>query len=102
MQVLKFLMENNTANALPGQITIGNLILQVFHSVFSIYFLDKTKKKSFYICGTLCFLFLKSGCYQDCAVGLLFALLPVLGGSSGVLQGVISMTKLSVNFQNTL
>ncbi|XP_024953454.1 K(+) efflux antiporter 4 isoform X5 [Citrus sinensis] len=30
---------------------------------------------------------------QDCAVGLLFALLPVLGGSSGVLQGVISMTK---------
>jgi hypothetical protein len=30
---------------------------------------------------------------QDCAVGLLFALLPVLGGNSGVLQGVISMTK---------
>uniref|UniRef100_A0A2P2M720 K+ efflux antiporter family protein n=1 Tax=Rhizophora mucronata TaxID=61149 RepID=A0A2P2M720_RHIMU len=31
---------------------------------------------------------------QDCAVGLLFALLPVLGGASGVLQGVLSMTKL--------
>ncbi|GMQ03653.1 hypothetical protein CsSME_00049381 [Camellia sinensis var. sinensis] len=30
---------------------------------------------------------------QDCAVGLLFALLPVLGGTSGVLQGIISMTK---------
>ncbi|KAF9614010.1 hypothetical protein IFM89_014810 [Coptis chinensis] len=30
---------------------------------------------------------------QDCAVGLLFALLPVLGGTSGVLQGVVSMTK---------
>ncbi|XP_030448329.2 K(+) efflux antiporter 4 isoform X1 [Syzygium oleosum] len=30
---------------------------------------------------------------QDCAVGLLFALLPVLGGTSGILQGVISMTK---------
>ncbi|XVE70583.1 hypothetical protein DITRI_Ditri10aG0083200 [Diplodiscus trichospermus] len=30
---------------------------------------------------------------QDCAVGLLFALLPVLVGSSGVLQGVLSMTK---------
>ncbi|KAK9102178.1 hypothetical protein Sjap_019432 [Stephania japonica] len=30
---------------------------------------------------------------QDCAVGLLFALLPVLCGTSGVLQGVISMTK---------
>ncbi|XP_030953108.1 K(+) efflux antiporter 4-like isoform X3 [Quercus lobata] len=32
----------------------------------------------------------------DCAVGLLFALLPVLGGTSGVLQGVISITKLLV------
>ncbi|PKA57214.1 K(+) efflux antiporter 4 [Apostasia shenzhenica] len=30
---------------------------------------------------------------QDCAVGLLFALLPVLRGTSGVLQGAISMTK---------
>ncbi|KFK40325.1 potassium efflux antiporter [Arabis alpina] len=30
---------------------------------------------------------------QDCAVGLLFALLPVLGGTSGVLQGVLSMGK---------
>uniref|UniRef100_A0A7C9AC97 Cation/H+ exchanger transmembrane domain-containing protein n=1 Tax=Opuntia streptacantha TaxID=393608 RepID=A0A7C9AC97_OPUST len=30
---------------------------------------------------------------QDCTVGLLFAFLPVLGGSSGVLQGVVSMTK---------
>ncbi|XP_020261844.1 K(+) efflux antiporter 4-like isoform X1 [Asparagus officinalis] len=30
---------------------------------------------------------------QDCAVGLLFALLPVLGGTSGALQGVISMAK---------
>ncbi|KAK4401218.1 K(+) efflux antiporter 4 [Sesamum angolense] len=30
---------------------------------------------------------------QDCAVGLLFALLPVLGGTSGVMQGVMSMTK---------
>ncbi|KAL1829386.1 hypothetical protein DCAR_0208722 [Daucus carota subsp. sativus] len=30
---------------------------------------------------------------QDCAVGLLFALLPILGGTSGVLQGVISMTQ---------
>ncbi|GFS43305.1 K+ efflux antiporter 4 [Actinidia rufa] len=30
---------------------------------------------------------------QDCAVGLLFALLPILGGTSGLLQGVMSMTK---------
>ncbi|GAB4837817.1 K(+) efflux antiporter 4 [Ancistrocladus abbreviatus] len=33
---------------------------------------------------------------QDCAVGLLFALLPVLGGTSGVLQGFMSMAKLLV------
>ncbi|KAI5664673.1 hypothetical protein M9H77_23996 [Catharanthus roseus] len=30
---------------------------------------------------------------QDCAVGLLFALLPILGGTSGVLAGMGSMTK---------
>ncbi|XP_052186971.1 K(+) efflux antiporter 5 [Diospyros lotus] len=34
--------------------------------------------------------------FQDCAVGLLFALLPVLGGNSGILQGMISMGKLLV------
>uniref|UniRef100_A0A9I9CYZ2 Cation/H+ exchanger transmembrane domain-containing protein n=1 Tax=Cucumis melo TaxID=3656 RepID=A0A9I9CYZ2_CUCME len=33
---------------------------------------------------------------QDCAVGLLFALLPVLGGNSGILQGVMSMSKVYV------
>lgn len=30
---------------------------------------------------------------QDCAVGLLFALLPILGGTSNFVQGLISMTK---------
>ncbi|QCD95104.1 monovalent cation:H+ antiporter-2 [Vigna unguiculata] len=32
--------------------------------------------------------------FQDCAVGLLFALLPVLGGNSGLLQGIMSMGRL--------
>lgn len=32
--------------------------------------------------------------FQDCAVGLLFALLPVLGGSSGLLKGIFSMGRL--------
>ncbi|XP_073128772.1 K(+) efflux antiporter 5 [Henckelia pumila] len=32
--------------------------------------------------------------FQDCAVGLLFALLPVLGGSSGILHGMVSMGKV--------
>lgn len=31
---------------------------------------------------------------QDCAVGLLFALLPVLGGSSGIFRGIMSMAKM--------
>ncbi|XP_073110792.1 K(+) efflux antiporter 4 [Elaeis guineensis] len=31
--------------------------------------------------------------FQDCAVGLLFALLPVLGGTSSIFHGAISMTK---------
>ncbi|KAG6538856.1 hypothetical protein ZIOFF_004008 [Zingiber officinale] len=30
---------------------------------------------------------------QDCAVGLLFALLPILGGTSGIFQGLMSVTK---------
>lgn len=56
--VVKFLVEQNSNNALHGQVTIGTLIL------------------------------------QDCAVGLLFALLPVLGGNGGLLQGMVSMGKL--------
>ncbi|CAM8889402.1 unnamed protein product [Rhodiola kirilowii] len=32
--------------------------------------------------------------FQDCAVGVLFALLPVLGGSSGLLHGLLSIGKL--------
>ncbi|KAJ4956998.1 hypothetical protein NE237_013781 [Protea cynaroides] len=32
--------------------------------------------------------------FQDCAVGLLFALLPVLGGNSGLVHGMTSMAKL--------
>ncbi|CAM6090821.1 unnamed protein product [Calypogeia fissa] len=31
---------------------------------------------------------------QDCAVGMLFALLPVLAGENGILQGLISMSKV--------
>ncbi|KAL9225255.1 hypothetical protein vseg_001203 [Gypsophila vaccaria] len=33
---------------------------------------------------------------QDCAVGLLFALLPVLGGNTGILRGIFSMGRLLV------
>ncbi|KAH7557511.1 hypothetical protein JRO89_XS11G0169200 [Xanthoceras sorbifolium] len=58
--VVKFLMEQNSNNALHGQVTIGTLI------------------------------------FQDCAVGLLFALLPVLGGGSGLLHGMLAMGKVLV------
>jgi hypothetical protein len=37
---------------------------------------------------------------QDCAVGLLFALLPILSGASGLLQGVGSMAKSYVQYYN--
>ncbi|XP_023755574.1 K(+) efflux antiporter 5 [Lactuca sativa] len=40
--------------------------------------------------------------FQDCAVGLLFALLPVLGGNSGVLQGMASMGKVLMTLSTYL
>lgn len=52
-------------------------------------------KKLNHCLSAMLHLFKKSAKFylQDCAVGLLFAMLPVLGGTSGVMQGVISMTK---------
>ncbi|XP_076944768.1 K(+) efflux antiporter 5-like isoform X4 [Bidens hawaiensis] len=40
--------------------------------------------------------------FQDCAVGLLFALLPVLGGNSGILQGMVSMGRLLMTLSTYL
>ncbi|KAL8095955.1 K(+) efflux antiporter 5 isoform X2 [Apium graveolens] len=40
--------------------------------------------------------------FQDCAVGLLFALLPVLGGNSGLLQGMASMGKVLLTLSTYL
>eukprot|EP00243_Klebsormidium_subtile_P010895 TRINITY_DN5975_c0_g1_i3.p1 TRINITY_DN5975_c0_g1~~TRINITY_DN5975_c0_g1_i3.p1 ORF type:complete len:652 (+),score=161.58 TRINITY_DN5975_c0_g1_i3:409-2364(+) len=54
--VLKCLGEKSSMGSLPGQITVGTLIL------------------------------------QDCCVGMLFALLPILGGGD-IAQGVISMSR---------
>lgn len=76
-------MERNSISALHGQVTIGTLILQVF-----IFFVSTSVKRTSLVLRQYEVL-----SWQDCAVGLLFALLPVLGGSSGVLQGVLSMTK---------
>ncbi|KAK9214104.1 hypothetical protein WN944_006092 [Citrus x changshan-huyou] len=81
-RVVKFLVEQNNNNALHGQVTIGTLILQVeTFAQFGVVFL-------------LFALGLEFSLTKDCAVGLLFALLPVLGGNSGLLQGMVSMGKL--------
>ncbi|KAI3517612.1 hypothetical protein L1887_16827 [Cichorium endivia] len=40
--------------------------------------------------------------FQDCAVGLLFALLPVLGGNSGIFQGMVSMGKVLMTLSTYL
>ncbi|KAJ9553134.1 hypothetical protein OSB04_017179 [Centaurea solstitialis] len=40
--------------------------------------------------------------FQDCAVGLLFALLPVLGGNSGALQGMVSMGRVLMTLSTYL
>ncbi|KAL8217964.1 hypothetical protein R6Q57_021337 [Mikania cordata] len=40
--------------------------------------------------------------FQDCAVGLLFALLPVLGGNSGILQGLVSMGRVLMTLSTYL
>lgn len=40
--------------------------------------------------------------FQDCAVGLLFALLPVLGGNSGIFQGMVSMGKVLLTLSTYL
>ncbi|KAL9411288.1 hypothetical protein AB3S75_044977 [Citrus x aurantiifolia] len=129
-RVVKFLVEQNSNNALHGQVTIGTLILQVtssflFHSSrvetfaqFGVVFLlfalglefSLTKLKAvghvavlggllqiaifMFLCGitvALCGAKLSEG---DCAVGLLFALLLVLGGNNGLLRGMVSMGKL--------
>ncbi|KAJ0964722.1 hypothetical protein J5N97_025860 [Dioscorea zingiberensis] len=73
--VLKFLMEKNCINSLHGQASYsrhtdssGSLVIII---VFWLYLA------------------------QDCAVGLLFALLPVLGGTSGVFQGTNELYQLA-------
>lgn len=85
--MVKFLVERNSTSSLHGQVTIGILIFQVSLISFYIYKLNI----SFYEVFVSFSLILN---FQDCVVGLLFALLPVLGGNSGLLQGIISMGKL--------
>ncbi|KAJ0623359.1 putative cation/H+ exchanger, sodium/solute symporter superfamily [Helianthus annuus] len=40
--------------------------------------------------------------FQDCVVGLLFALLPVLGGNSGIIQGMVSMGRVLMTLSTYL
>lgn len=92
-QVVKFLVERNSTSSLHGQVTIGILIFQVltrgilYSQIRIVLFII------FLLSSAILFL-ISDFFFQDCVVGLLFALLPVLGGNSGLLQGIISMGKL--------
>ncbi|KAK9180534.1 hypothetical protein WN943_029744 [Citrus x changshan-huyou] len=85
-RVVKFFVEQNNNNALHGQVTIGTLILQL-KAVGHVAVLGGLLQIAIFmsLCGITA---------ADCAVGLLFALLPALDGNSGLLQGMVSMGKL--------
>ncbi|MED6185562.1 K(+) efflux antiporter 6 [Stylosanthes scabra] len=85
-----------SAAKLSGSKSSEGIFVGVFLSMSSTavvlkFLMERNNAKALYgqvIIGTLIL--------QDCAVGLLFALLPVLDGTSGVFQGIMSMTKLLV------
>ncbi|KAK7380201.1 hypothetical protein VNO78_32696 [Psophocarpus tetragonolobus] len=68
---------------------VGSFLSMSSTAVVVKFLVDRNSSNALHVqitIGTLIF--------QDCAVGLLFALLPVLGGNSGLLQGIMSMGKL--------
>ncbi|XP_038684402.1 K(+) efflux antiporter 5 isoform X2 [Tripterygium wilfordii] len=74
---------------LPEGVFVGSFLSMSSTAVVVKFLVERNSSNSIHgqvTIGTLIF--------QDCAVGLLFALLPVLGGNSGLLQGMISMGKL--------
>ncbi|KMZ57536.1 K(+) efflux antiporter [Zostera marina] len=76
-----------SANLSEG-IFVGSFLSMSSTAVVSKFLMEKNSNSTLYGQVTIGTLIL-----QDCAVGLLFALLPILGGS-GLLQGIMSMTKL--------
>ncbi|KAJ7966443.1 K(+) efflux antiporter [Quillaja saponaria] len=96
LQIFLFMCLCGIASSLCGGKASEGVFLGAFLSMSSTavvlkFLMEKNSANSLHGQVTIGTLIL-----QDCAVGLLFALLPVLGGTSGVLQGVISMMKLLV------
>ncbi|KAK9147607.1 hypothetical protein Scep_006364 [Stephania cephalantha] len=94
LQIIIFMSINGVIALLCGAKLSEGIFVGFFLSMSSTavvlkFMVDRNSNNSLHgqvTIGTLIF--------QDCAVGILFALLPVLGGNSGLLQGVISMGKL--------
>ncbi|XP_072962712.1 K(+) efflux antiporter 5 [Typha angustifolia] len=70
-------------------IFVGSFLSMSSTAVVSKFLMEKSSTNALHGQVTIGTLIL-----QDCAVGLLFALLPILGGGSGVFQGIMSMGKL--------
>ncbi|KAK1286105.1 K(+) efflux antiporter 5 [Acorus calamus] len=76
------------ANMSEG-IFVGSFLSMSSTAVVSKYLVERNHSNALHGQVTIGTLIL-----QDCAVGLLFALLPVLGGNAGLFLGMISMAKL--------
>ncbi|XP_068649699.1 K(+) efflux antiporter 5 [Aristolochia californica] len=70
-------------------IFVGTFLSMSSTAVVLKFFVEKSSANAIHAQVTIGTLIL-----QDCAVGLLFALLPVLGGNGGLFHGIISMAKL--------
>ncbi|KAG9445112.1 hypothetical protein H6P81_016452 [Aristolochia fimbriata] len=70
-------------------IFVGTFLSMSSTAVVLKFFVEKSSANAIHAQVTIGTLIL-----QDCAVGLLFALLPVLGGNGGLLHGILSMAKL--------
>ncbi|XP_010520642.1 PREDICTED: K(+) efflux antiporter 6-like [Tarenaya hassleriana] len=96
LQILLFMFLCGTTMSLCGGkhsegVFVGAFLSMSSTAVVLKFLMEKNSTNSLHGQVTIGTLIL-----QDCAVGLLFALLPVLGGNSGILQGVVSMAKLVV------
>ncbi|XP_010919184.1 K(+) efflux antiporter 5 isoform X2 [Elaeis guineensis] len=70
-------------------IFVGSFLSMSSTAVVSKFLVEKNSTNALHGQVTIATLIL-----QDCAVGLLFALLPVLGGNSGLFRGIMSVSKM--------
>ncbi|KAL5209857.1 hypothetical protein ABZP36_005480 [Zizania latifolia] len=94
LQIVLFMFLCGLTAALCGAkssegVFVGAFLSMSSTAVVSKFLVEKGSTSALYGQVTIGTLIL-----QDCAVGLLFALLPVLGGASGIFGGMMSMAKL--------